>query len=149
MKTKLFYFLMVIIVMGMIIPAFAVSPDKDKGDKVKTDNRALSPLPPSPWDLRIQVIDNDTCGAQNCNLAFFIQTATINCIGAPSVPPWSDIIRYHKGTINYSDRIPDYVSCVIVSIIDLGNPNCGYFFNSNTCCECQADNNVCQLKICP
>jgi hypothetical protein len=150
MKTKLFYFLMVCIVMGMVIPAFAVSPDKNKGDKTKTENLSPSPLPPSPWTLHIQVTDpSDTCYAiLYCNLGFFISPLGANC-EYPSATPTATV-PFHYGQANYYVPIPDSIQCVQVTMIDLTTPSCYYLFYLNPpCCKCKGDPTPCKFRICP
>jgi len=149
MKTKLFYILMTIIVMGMIIPAFAVSPEKNKGDKTKTDNLSPLPLPPSPWSLHIQVSDpDDNCYAvQHCTLGFFIQPINSDCTAFTEHPTWT--LQFYPGTADYYQSLPDTIPCVQVSVCILQGFCTPSQINSNTCCECKDRNQVCKLKICP
>jgi len=151
MKTKMFFFLMVWIVMGMVIPAFAVSPDKNKGDKTKTDNLSPSLLPPSPWNLYIHVVDasDSTCyPALNCNLAFFWEPVSPNC-AAIAVTPIGKVL-FNFGQADYTVPIPDTITCVQVSIIDVTPGGCSSLINTNTCCTCKTGyGNPCRLKICP
>jgi|APCry1669188970_1035186.scaffolds.fasta_scaffold00834_2 hypothetical protein len=148
MKTNVFYILMTIIVMGMVIPAFAGSPEKKTGDNTKTDNLSPTPLPPSPWTLHILVTDpNDSCPAiQHCTLGFFIQPISPDCVALSTTPTWTQ--QFYPGTADYYQSIPDSIKCVQVSIFDLGG-NCHYPFNSNTCCKCKGDSQPCSLRICP
>jgi hypothetical protein len=144
MKTKLFYLMVVCILMGMITPTFAFSPDKNKGDKSRSED--LTPPPPT-WTLHIYIMDTaNQCTALNCTgLVFSIQKASNHCIAVTTDPPI--IVTYTPGTADYLPPIPDDWPCVIVSIIDQGG-SCSTI-NSNTCCECKANNNVCKLYICP
>jgi len=137
------------IVIGIVIPAFASSPDKNKGDKTKTENLTPSSLPPSPWNLYIHVTDasDSTClPALNCNLAFFWQTASLNCEAIFENPTGK--VPFHFGTANYTVPIPDTIKCVQVSIIVLP-PGCTSTINPNTCCTCKSGSgNPCILSIC-
>jgi hypothetical protein len=149
MKTKLFFFLLACIVMGMVMPTFAVSPDKNKGDKTKTDNLSPSPLPPSPWYLTINVTDpKDSCTAYtNCTLGFFIEPVSPNCAAISATPTYTVPILW--GQADYTVPIPDTITCVQVSIIVTGFCG-GYPINTNTCCTCKTGyGNPCRLKICP
>lgn len=150
MKTKLYYILVTIIVIGMVFPAFAGSPDKDKADKAKTDNLLPSSLPVPTWNLYIHITDDfskDTCdAAKYCNLGFLIQPATTDCVGIPTDPPQKK--PFYLGTYDYQYSISNDYPCVIVSIIDLTG-NCTHPINTNTCCTCKENNHVCNLKICP
>ena len=141
MKTKIFITALTLIVIGIVIPTFASSPENNKGDKTKIDNPA--PPPPS-WTLHIQLVDITGCDAQNCNLGFLIEPADANCeaYGTPI-----RTVIYEKGTNDYYPQIPDDYPCVIVRIIDLDG-TCIYLFNSNTCCKCKGDPDPCKLKIC-
>jgi len=147
MKTRLVYFIMIYLVIGMVIPTFAISPDKSKGDKTKTENLTPAPLPPSPWYLTINVTDpKDTCYAYlNCTLAFFIEPVSQNC-EALSANPFGTV-PIHWGQASYTVPIPDTIQCVQVSIIDLLG-TCNAPFNSNTCCSCRGGS-PCVLRICP
>jgi hypothetical protein len=144
MKTKLFNLMLVCILMGILYPAFASSPDKNKGDKTKVEKLTL---PPPTWTLHIHVMDTaNQCSALNCTgLVFLIQKSSNHCIALTTDPPI--IVSYYPGTVDYYPSIPDDWPCVIVSIIDQGG-SCGPI-NSNTCCECKVNNNVCKLYICP
>lgn len=133
----------------MIIPTFAISPDKNKGDKTKTDNLTSSLPPPPPWLLRIQVIDpSDTCLAiLHCNLGFFIQPRSPNCGAWAATPTYTVPITWCKTP--YYVPIPDTIPCVEVSIIVIRG-NCPYKVSSNTCCTCNSGGQgSCSLQICP
>ncbi len=142
MKKIFFPFLMTFIVIGMVIPALAGSPN---GGKTTTGN--LKQLPPSSWNLNILVTDpNDSCYAiTNCNVGFLISWAFSNCAAISSI--YNYTYPFTFGQARYSIAIPDTISCVLVSI----NPgSCSPSdVNSNTCCECKSNNQVCKLRICP
>jgi len=145
-RTRIFYFLLVCISIGMVIPVFAVSPDKTKGDKIKVEN-LTSPSPPSPWTLTIDVTDpNDSCAAYiNCSLEFFVQPASSNCEAVLAYPSISIPIIW--GTTSYTHSIPDYIPCVEVNIVPQPGTHCtGY--NLNSCCSC-IGSEPCKLRICP
>ena len=136
----------------MINPAFAVSPDKIKEDKAKKENLSPSPLPPTPWNLYIHVSDasDSTClAALNCNLAFFWETAgSDDCLPISATPTGK--VPFHFNQSDYTVSIPDGVTCVRVSIIDLTIGGCSYPINTNFCCSCKGGfGNPCRLKICP
>ncbi len=148
MKTKLVCFIMVYLVIGMVIPTFAISPDKNKGDKTKTENLTPAPLPPLPWTLHIVCTDpTDTCFALfNCgNIGFNINRATADCHSAAANP--LGFLAFNYGQVDYYQSIPDTVGCVIVTI----NPGTcpSSYFSSNTCCKCRGDNTPCKLRFCP
>jgi hypothetical protein len=148
MKTKLFYFLMVFILIGMVIPSFAITPKKDNGNKSKTET--LTPPPPSPWQLNIQVVDAcDTCAAMysGCTIGFYIQHVSTNCIAVNASPYITPTFNYCQSSYSYS--IPDSIPCVQVSLIFKSggcNPN---LLNTYTCCKCRGDSTPCKLRICP
>lgn len=78
MKTKMICLLMLCITIGMVITAFAGSPNKNEGDKTKTDCTSSTPPPPTTWDFNIIVTDpSDSCDAiLYCNLGFFYRTSS-------------------------------------------------------------------------
>ena len=134
---------MIGIIIGMVFPAFAVSPDKDKGDKTKTDNLVPSPLPPSPWTLTIHSLDREDC-PWGCTYYFYIQAASSpDCKGLFADPPFAPV-QYYWGTTYYPVSIPHSIQCVYVSVGGVG----GYCRpSSNTCCTCKS-NPVCNLYVC-
>lgn len=149
MKTKLFYILMTAIVMGMVIPVFAGSPDKKQWDNTKKETPATSLTPLTDWTFNIIVTDpNDSCQAyKNCQLEFYIQAATAGCEGVSSYPTFTPI-PIVKGQRSYQGpTVPSEIPCVKVSIIKV-NPLCQGDINSNTCCACFGGG-PCYLKICP
>ncbi len=145
MKTNFLFILITCIVIGMVVPVFAVSPDKNKGDKTKAENLTPSPLPPSPWSLHIVVLDpcDTTCPFNQCSSwRFKLQPATVHCEGVLAIPPV--YITHTWCQSDYYLSIPDTIPCVNVSI----DPNgCSGSFNPNTCCQCQ-NSPPCTLKIC-
>ena len=148
MKTKLFYLLMLNIGIGMINPAFAVSPDKIKGDKAKTEILTPTPLPLSPWTLHIVCTDpTDTCyGLFNCGtIGFNINPANSGCHAIVAAP--SGFKPFIYGQVDYYQSIPDTIPCVVVTI-NPGTCNSN-LFNSNSCCKCRGDNTPCKLRFCP
>ena len=156
MKTKLFTLLMTLIVIGMVIPTFAFSPDKDKGEKskketVNSENKTenLTPIPPPlSWTFNVVVLDPyGTCGAQGCTLVFEAFPANANCEVQSAISVAS--AAYVPGTSTYLMTIPDQYPCVIVRIIDHTVHGCQYSFNSNWCCECKGSGTDCRLYICP
>ncbi len=150
MKTQLFYLLMLYIGIGMINPAFAVSPDKNKGDKTKTKNLTPVPLPPSPWTLHIvclNPLDSSCYSGQNCgNIGFSIYPASPTDCHGIAANPWG-FLAFNYGQVDYYQAIPDDIECVIVTINPGSCPSS--YFSSNTCCKCKGDNTPCKLKFCP
>lgn len=156
MKTKLFNLLLTLIVIGMVIPTFAVSPNKDKGEKTKsesvksenkTENLTPIPLPPPPtWNLYIHVLDAaGSCAAQAyCTFYFTIQQADANCKAIDV--PFTHVL-YDPNQTDYIIPIPSDYTCVYVTIT--ANPACSYLYNTNSCCECKDNNQICRLHICP
>jgi hypothetical protein len=146
MKTKVCYILMTIIVIGMVMPIFASSPDKIKEDKTKTENPTPAPLAPTTWILHI--VANDPGGQcicpNNCNAGWEIHRASDDChaIASPSV-----FVSFVCNQTDYYQAIPDSINCVVVIINPGGCP--ASTFNTNVCCKCRGDNTPCKLKICP
>lgn len=134
----------------MVMSIFAFSPDKNNGDKTKAEN-LIPPSPPSSWQLNIVVTDPyDSCAAYNgngtgCNLEFFLQPATSNCVGVLAYPSTSIPIVW--GTKSYSAAIPDTIPCVEVSIIPVPPSTCSYKYNKIPCCSC-IGNSTCYFNIC-
>lgn len=151
MKTKLFYTLLTCFVIGMVIPTFAISPDKDKGDKTKADN-LTSLLPPPPTrNLIIQAMDPyDSCYAMisgNCIIGFFIQPRGPSCGAVIENPNFTQQFVY--GQAYYNQLVPDSIPCYQVSIIVISGNCTASDINANTCCKCRGDNTPCKLRICP
>ena len=149
MKTIVFYTFLICIVIGMMIPTFAISPDKNKGDKTKTEKLTPAPLPPTTWTLHIVCLDPmDTCwGLTHCgtHVGFDIHPATANCEGVLAVPP--GFLAFNYGQVDYYQSIPDTIQCVVVTI-DPGQCKPSYF-SSNYCCVCSPGSTPCKLRICP
>ena len=146
---------MVCIFVYTSLQTFATAPDKDKVEKISvvrekteiiSDNLLRCPPPPPSWTLNIQVMDTEGCDAQSCNLGFFIQPGTSACHVSAATPNYT--VPYNPDQSDYPVQIPNDIPCVIVSIIVLPGYTCAYPINSNTCCECQDNNNVCKLYIC-
>jgi hypothetical protein len=147
MKTKIPLFLITFIVIGLVLSSFTFTPYENSRENPKSMSYALSLSPPSPWQLHIYVLDPPgSCNAQYCNLYFFIQPATVHCEGVLAIPPTK--VKYDQEQRDYYVNIDDSIPCIYVSIVDLEG-TCQYPFNSNTCCECKTDNQVCRLHICP
>jgi hypothetical protein len=153
MKPRFIYILMTIIVMGMVIPAFAGSPEKKPGDNTKKENPVASPLSPlTTWNLYIRVSDpDDTCYAfTHCSLEFYIEAQTDDCVGSQSgYGPWHQAITW--GYSGYGPiAIPTEVPCVKIKIINTTNTlECKNApLNQSTCCACQSTN-TCTMRICP
>jgi hypothetical protein len=155
MKTNAFYILMTIIVMGMVMPAFAGSPDKKPGDNTKKEIPAASPLSPlTTWDLYIVPTDAaDTCADYNnpyCYLYFHVESETNDCDGSITNPPPFDV------PITYSTRsygpyqISNDVPCVKVTVISKASPPCTHI-NTTPCCTCPHGQSsaTCYIRICP
>jgi len=149
---------MTIIVMGMVIPAFAGSPDKKPGDNTKKENPVTSPTPlpaasPAPlsdWTFNIIPTDpNDTCCAyENCNLEFFIQAATEYCEGVLTSPTFTPITIHRPNRSYPGPTVPGDIPCVEVNIVVVGSCNCPPpQVNSTTYCVCRG--NDCTPRICP
>ncbi|MEI8006964.1 MAG: hypothetical protein WCI48_12220 [Bacteroidota bacterium] len=156
MKTNVFYILMTIIVMGMVVPAFAGYPEKKQGDKTKTDN--LLPLPLSPlttWNLYIVPTDAaDSCTDYNstnpCDLFFHVESATDGCIGSITNPQSFDV-QITWGTRSYGPyQISTDAPCVKVTVISKASPVCTNI-NTTPCCTCPHGQSsaTCYIKICP
>ena len=148
---------MTIIVMGMVIPVFAGSPEKKPGDKTKTDNLSPSPLSLlTTWDLYIVVTDaNDTCYDYeygNCDLYFHIESETADCDGSITNPPPFDV-PITWGNRNYGAfPISTDVPCVKITIISKKSPTPCTNFNHTPCCACphgQPPSATCYMRICP
>jgi hypothetical protein len=152
MKPKFIYILMTIIVMGMVIPAFAGSPDKKPGDNTKKENPVASPAPLTDWTFNIIVSDpNDNCCAYTtCTLQFNIQAATEHCEGLLTDPEFQPITIVQGQKSYQGPTVPGDIPCVMVNIIV--DPGCTCtplpIINSNTCCICRGDTD-CILRICP
>jgi hypothetical protein len=154
MKTKLFTLLMTLIIFGIVIPTFAISPDKDKGEKSKTENVKIeiktlnclsNDLPPSPWQATVILADSiNTCAAMHCNLRILVYQASENCI-AQSAIPYTSLL--YNGGLSMSLFIPDAFPCVIFKIVDDPLNSCDAPFNHKTCCACKGSP-ICTLKIC-
>ncbi len=146
MKANFFFFLMTCIVIGMMIPAFAGSPE-NKGDKTKIDYLSLSLPPPSSWNLNIVVTDpNDSCYAYlYCNVYFLISWAYSSCQAISSI--YNYTYPFTPGTYKYTIPIPDTIPCVLVSLT-VAQPCSNPQVNSKTCCECLTRDNICYLSIC-
>jgi len=150
MKTNVFYILMTIIVMGMVIPAFAGSPDKKPGDNTKKENPVVSPTPLTDWTFKIIPLDpTDTCCAyENCNLEFFIQAATDYCEGVLTSPTFTPITIHRPYRSYQGPNVPGDIPCVEVSIIVVGSCICPPpQVNSTIYCVCRG--NDCNPRICP
>jgi hypothetical protein len=153
MKTNVFYILMTIIVMGVVIPAFAGSPDKKPGDNTKISNLPTSQLSPlTTWNLYIVPTDpNDTCSSYKfCHLAFHIVSATSDCEGTMTdPPPFDELITW--GNRSYGPyQISTDVPCVEISIIDKDSPPCTSQISTHTCCTCNHNGSgTCYIQMCP
>lgn len=151
MKTKLFYFIVLSIVIGLTLQSFTISPDKNNRNKTKIANFLLTPPPPSPWLLKIEVTDpfDTSCAAYNhtggCNLAFFLIPAGSNCKPISATP--NTTIPIVWGQSSYSIYIPDSIPCVQIQIVDVPLGSCGHPFNTIPCCTCRGGN-PCSFKIC-
>jgi hypothetical protein len=154
MKTKLFTLLMTLIIIGFVIPAFADSPEKDKGEKLKTESvnseiKTTICLPndllPAPWTAKVIVADSvETCAAMDCNLYILVYQASDHCVAQSAIPIAS---QQYTGALSYSFQISDEIPCVIFKIVDYPSGSCNAPFNHNTCCACKTSN-VCTLMIC-
>ena len=124
------------------MPTFAFSPDKNKGDKTRAEE--LTPPPPT-WSLHIHVMDtvNQCSELTSCTWGFFIESATIDCIG---VSTWSTTKTYSPLQQDYNISISDDYPCVIVRLVRLTG-SCS--FTPQETCDCRANNQICKFKICP
>ena len=153
MKTKLFTLLMTLIIIGIVIPTFAVSPNKDKGEKskneavnteIKTTNCSPNDLPPAPWQATIIVADSaETCAAMGCNLWIYVYQASSQCIAQAAIPIQT---APYTGLLQYYFNIPGDIPCVIFKIVDPSG-TCNAPFNHRTCCAC-IGSPTCELEIC-
>ena len=156
MKTKLFTLLMTLIIIGIVFPAFAGTPDKNKGDKSTTEpvkseiyNGDCPPSypPPTPWTATVIIVDTtETCAAQGCNLLFLAFPASDHCVAQSAVPV--GYAQYHQGSFSFPITIPSTdIPCVIIRITDDPVGSCNAPFNKNECCICQPSP-TCTLRIC-
>ena len=145
---------MIWIIIGIIKPVFASSPEKDKEEKTKkktiiSDNlSSLLPATRTTVTFHIIVLDaEESCDAQDCNLLLIARPATLGCMGVGD-----DIlnrVRYVSGTSDYYLEVTTSNPCVLICFIDNPQGSCKSGFNSISCCEWMNNPQICYLYVCP
>ena len=141
---KLFVLISMIgIIIGMVLPTFAASPDKAKDENSKVDP-ALLPDPLTTWTLTVYIDDADIdCPAQYCTLRILMVPADSYC-----VPVSSTLLvdfRYTPGTSLYYFNGSTNYAYGLIYLYD-GSGSCEY--NKNICCETIGNNMSCHLYVC-
>jgi len=152
MKTKLFITLIACVVVGIVFPAFAVTPDKEKEAKTKVEvvaNNEECPLPPTLVTIPIILDVSSGCSAIYCtNLWIIVRPATSSCeaIGSTILKDQ----QYVQGNNSFNLIFdPLTYSYVIITLYSPGHNPCPGYNETTSCCEDLSDIKTCTLQICP